>query len=138
MAEKKDIPVVLNDRIYTLSGYENDDYIQKVVNYINEKLTECKGSEQFRRLGKEHQNMLVALNVADDYFKIKNQAENLTEEDTEKEKQLYDLRHEMIEAQIKHESDMRLVEEYKEQVNALQRKLIQLEAEKTRNDQQED
>ncbi len=138
MAEKKDIPVVLNDRIYTLSGYENDDYIQKVVNYINEKLAECKGSEQFRRLGKEHQNMLVALNIADDYFKIKNQAENLTEEDTEKEKQLYDLRHEMIEAQIKHESDMRLVEEYKEQVNALQRKLIQLEAEKTRNDQQED
>lgn len=81
--------------------------------------------------------MLVALNIADDFFKIKNQAENLTEEDTEKEKQLYDLRHEMIEAQIKHESDMRLVEEYKEQVNALQRKLIQLEAEKTRNEQQD-
>lgn len=137
MAERKDIPVVLNDRIYTLSGYENDDYIQRVVNYINEKLAECKSSEQFRRMSKEHQNMLVALNVADDFFKIKNQAENLTEEDTEKEKQLYDLRHEMIEAQIKHESDMRLVEEYKEQVNALQRKLIQLEAEKTRNEQQD-
>ncbi len=137
MAERKDIPVVLNDRIYTLSGYENDDYIQRVVNYINEKLAECKTSEQFKRMSKEHQNMLVALNIADDFFKIKNQAENLTEEDTEKEKQLYDLRHEMIEAQIKHESDMRLVEEYKEQVNALQRKLIQLEAEKTRNEQQD-
>lgn len=137
MAEKRDIPVVLNDKIYTLSGYENDDYIQRVVNYINEKLAECKSSEQFRRMSKEHQNMLVALNIADDFFKARNQAENLTEEDTEKEKQLYDLRHEMIEAQIKHESDMRLVEEYKEQVNALQRKLIQLEAEKTRNEQQD-
>ncbi len=135
MAEKRDIPVVLNDRIYTLSGYENDDYIQSVVNYINNKLTECKTSEQFRRMSKEHQNMLVALNIADDFFRIKNQADDLTEEDTEKEKQLYDLRHEMIEAQIKHESDMRLVEEYKEQVNALQRKLIQLEAEKTRSEQ---
>ncbi|MDE5965534.1 MAG: cell division protein ZapA [Lachnospiraceae bacterium] len=135
MAEKKDIPVVLNDRIYTLSGYENDDYIQSVVNYINNKLAECKSSEQFRRMNKEHQNMLVALNIADDFFRIKNQADNLTEEDTEKEKQLYDLRHEMIEAQIKHESDMRLVEEYKEQVNALQRKLIQLEAEKSRSEQ---
>ncbi len=135
MAERRDIPVVLNDRVYTLSGYENDDYIQSVVNYINGKLSECKASEQFRRLNKEHQNMLIALNIADDFFKAKNQAENLSEEDTEKEKQLYDLRHEMIEAQIKHESDMRLVEEYKEQVNALQRKLIQLEAEKTRNEQ---
>ncbi len=135
MAERRDIPVVLNDRVYTLSGYENDDYIQSVVNYINGKLSECKASDQFRRLNKEHQNMLIALNIADDFFKAKNQADNLTEEDTEKEKQLYDLRHEMIEAQIKHESDMRLVEEYKEQVNALQRKLIQLEAEKTRNEQ---
>ena len=137
MAEKRDIPVVLNDRIYTLSGYENDDYIQSVVNYINTKLAECKTSEQFRRMSKEHQNMLVALNIAEDFFKAKNQADNLTEEDTEKEKQLYDLRHEMIEAQIKHESDMRLVEEYKEQVNALQRKLIQLEAEKTRSEQKD-
>ncbi|MBR6222595.1 MAG: cell division protein ZapA [Lachnospiraceae bacterium] len=134
MAEKHDIPVVLNDRVYTLSGYDNDEYIQSVVNYINGKLSECKTNESFRRLSKEHQNMLVALNVADDYFKAKNQASNLSEEDNEKEKQLYDLRHEMIEAQIKHESDMRLVEEYKEQVNALQRKLIQLEAEKTRNE----
>ncbi len=134
MAEKHDIPVVLNDRVYTLSGYDNDEYIQSVVNYINGKLSECKTNESFRRLSKEHQNMLVALNVADDYFKAKNQANNLSEEDTEKEKQLYDLRHEMIEAQIKHDSDMRLVEEYKEQVNALQRKLIQLEAENMRNE----
>ena len=29
---------------------------------------------------------------------------------------------------------MRMVEEYKEQINALQRKIIQLEAEKGRND----
>lgn len=134
MAERRDVPVVLNDRVYTLSGFENDEYIQSIVHYINSKLMECKSSESFRRLSKEHQNMLVALNVADDFFKAKNQAANLTEEDTEKEKQLYDLRHEMIEAQIKHESDMRLVEEYKEQVNALQRKIIQLEAEKTRNE----
>ena len=40
----------------------------------------------------------------------------------------------MIETQIKYESAMRLVEEYKEQVNALQRKIIQLEAEKTRQE----
>ena len=55
-------------------------------------------------------------------------------EDTNKEQQLYDLRHEVIEAQIKHESALKMIEEYKEQINALQRKIIQLEAEKGRND----
>ena len=54
MAEKHDIPVVLNDRVYTLSGYDNDEYIQSVVNYINGKLSECKTNESFRRLSKEH------------------------------------------------------------------------------------
>ena len=36
----------------------------------------------------------------------------------------------MIEAQIKHEAALKLVEEYKEQVSQLQRKIVQLETEK--------
>mgnify|MGYP000084400982 FL=1 len=55
-------------------------------------------------------------------------------EDSNKEQQLYDLRHEVIESQIKLESSARMIEEYKEQINALQRKIIQLEAEKNRNE----
>lgn len=47
---------------------------------------------------------------------------------------MYDLRHEVIESQIKLESSARMIEEYKEQINALQRKIIQLEAEKNRNE----
>lgn len=41
----------------------------------------------------------------------------------------------MIETRIKQESALKLVEEYKEQVNALQRKIIQLEAEHGRNEE---
>lgn len=82
----------------------------------------------------EYQGVLLALNIADDYFKAKNRADSMVNEDTNKEQQLYDLRHEVIEAQIKHESALKMIEEYKEQINALQRKIIQLEAEKGRND----
>jgi len=74
------------------------------------------------------------LNIADDYFKAKNQADSMVTEDSNKEQQLYDLRHEVIESQIKLESSARMIEEYKEQINALQRKIIQLEAEKNRNE----
>ncbi len=128
MADKNDIPVVINGRIYNLSGYENTEYLQDVANYMNHKIAECKSSEGFRRLSAEYQNILLA----DDYFKIKNETGQLAERDDEKEKQIYDLRHEVIETQIKYESSMRLVEEYKEQVNVLQRKIIQMEAEKAR------
>ena len=40
----------------------------------------------------------------------------------------------MIEAQIKHEASLKLVEEYKEQITALQRKIVQLEAERDRKE----
>ena len=134
MADKNDIPVVINGRIYNLSGYENTDYLQEVANYMNSKIAECKASDGFRRLNAEYQNILLAINIADDYFKVKNETGKLSAQDDEKEKQIYDLRHEVIETQIKYESAMWLVEEYKEQVNALQRKIIQLEAEKTRQE----
>lgn len=133
MANKIDIPVVINGKVYTLSGYEGEDYLQNVATYINNKIAECKASDQYRRLNVEYQGILLALNIADDYFKAKNQADSIANEDASKEQQLYDLRHEIIEAQIKHESAAKMIEEYKEQINALQRKIIQLEAEKNRN-----
>ena len=131
MAQSKiDIPVVINNKVYTLSGYEGEEYLQNVVTYINGKIAECKTSEEYRRMNTEYQGVLLALNIADDYFKAKNRADETAIDNTEKEQQLYELRHEVIEAQIKHEAALKLVEEYKEQVNTLQKKIVQLEAEK--------
>lgn len=135
MAQKIDIPVVINGKVYTLSGYEGEDYLQNVASYINSKIAECKTSEEYRRMNTEYQGILLALNIADDYFKARNLANKAAIDDTEKEQQLYDLRHEVIESQIKHEAALKLVEEYKEQISALQRKIVQLEAEKERNNE---
>ena len=44
--------------------------------------------------------MLLALNIADDYFKAKDQVNQMLTEDDDKDKQIYDLRHEVIEVQI--------------------------------------
>ena len=126
--------VLIGGKVFTLSGFESEDYLQKVSTYLNHKIDECSNSEGYRKQSAETRSILLALNIADDYFKVKNETGKLSAQDDEKEKQIYDLRHEVIEQQIKYESSMRLVEEYKEQVNALQRKIIQLEAEKTRQD----
>ena len=69
MANKVDIPVVINGKVYTLSGYEGEDYLQNVATYINGKIAECKTSDQYRRMNTEYQGILLALNIADDYFK---------------------------------------------------------------------
>ncbi len=127
---KKDIPVVINNKVYTLSGYEGEDYLQNVATYINGKIAECKTSEEYRRMNVEYQGILLALNIADDYFKAKSKADEVSGDNNDKEQQLYELRHEVIEAQIKHEAALKLVEEYKDQVSQLQKKVVQLEAER--------
>ena len=135
MSSKNNTEVILGGKVFTLSGYESEEYLQKVAAYINNKLAEFNKDESYRRQSAEVRANLMYLNIADDYFKAKKQAEASEKQEDEKEKQLYDLRHEVIETRIKQESALKLVEEYKEQVNALQRKIIQLEAEHGRNEE---
>lgn len=130
MAQKNDIKVVINNKVYTLSGQESEDYLQNVATYINGKIAECQSSEAYRRFNAEYQNVLLALNIADDYFKVKDQVNQMLTEDDDKDKQIYDLRHEVIEVQIKYESAQKMIEEYKEKISELQRQIIKLEAEK--------
>lgn len=130
MAQKNDIKVVINNKVYTLSGQESEDYLQNVATYINGKIAECQSSEAYRRFNAEYQNVLLALNIADDYFKAKDQVNQMLTEDDDKDKQIYDLRHEVIEVQIKYESAQKIIEEYKEKISELQRQIIKLEAEK--------
>ena len=130
MAQKNDIKVVINNKVYTLSGQESEDYLQNVATYINGKIAECQSSEAYRRFNAEYQNVLLALNIADDYFKAKDQVNQMLTEDDVKDKQIYDLRHEVIEVQIKYESAQKMIEEYKEKISELQRQIIKLEAEK--------
>lgn len=130
MAQKNDIKVVINNKVYTLSGQESEDYLQNVATYINGKMAECQSSEAYRRFNAEYQNVLLALNIADDYFKAKDQVNQMLTEDDDKDKQIYDLRHEVIEVQIKYESAQKMIEEYKEKISELQRQIIKLEAEK--------
>ena len=80
MSPKTDTEVIIGGRVLTLSGYESEEYLQKVASYINNKLAEYNRVESFRRQPADIQNILVELNIADDYFKAKKQIEEMEEE----------------------------------------------------------
>ena len=40
MASKTDTEVIIGGKVYTLSGYESEEYLQKVASYINNKMNE--------------------------------------------------------------------------------------------------
>ena len=61
--------VLIGGKVYTLSGFEGEEYLQKVSSYLNHKITECANSEGYRKQSADTRNVLLALNIADDYFK---------------------------------------------------------------------
>ena len=129
MSSKTDTEVIIGGKIFTLSGYESEEYLQKVASYINNKLDEYGKIESFRRQPLDTQSVLMQLNIADDYFKCKKQISLLEEEQQSKEKELYDLKHELIAAQIKLESTEKRVKELQMDINENAKKIVRLETE---------
>ena len=105
MSEKTSAEVLIGGKVYTLSGYEGEEYLQKVAAYINGKLSEFDSTEGYRRLPGDMKATLLELNIADDYFKAKAQVEKLEQQIETKDKEIYNLKHDLISNQIKTESD---------------------------------
>ena len=129
MSSKNNTEVLIDGKIYTLSGYESEEYLQRVATYINNKLAELKKLDGYARLSQELKSILLELNVADDYFKAKNQVEMVEEELAQKDQELYDLKHELISTQIKLEDAAKELEALKEQATEYQKQIVKLETE---------
>ena len=117
MSSKTDTEVIIDGKVFTLSGYESEEYLQKVASYINNKISEYNKLDSYRRQPMDTQAVLLQLNIADDYFKAKKQISILEEELQTKEKELYDLKHELISAQIKLESSEEQVKDLQQERN---------------------
>lgn len=104
MSAKTNAEVVIDGKVYTLSGYEGEEYLQKVAAYINNKIAEFDALEDYRHVPVGMKSTLIELNIADDYFKAKAQVEKLERDMESKDKEIYDLKHDLISNQIKTES----------------------------------
>ena len=127
MSSKNNTEVIIDGKIYTLSGYESEEYLQKVATYINNKITEYKQDDGFKRQTLEVQRTLLNLNIADDYFKVKKQADALAFEVESKDKQLYEIKHELIAVQIKVEAQEKEEDQLKKEITELQKEIVRIE-----------
>ena len=128
-SQKNYTEVLIGGKVITLAGYESEEYMQKVATYLNHKITECRNSDGYCRQNTSLQNTLLALNIADDYFKAKKLGDSLERDIEAKDKEMYDLKHDLISIQIKLENAEKMIENLKEQNNDLQKEQIKLETE---------
>lgn len=129
MSSKTDTEVIIGGKVFTLSGYESEEYLQKVASYINNKAIEYGKLENFRHQSPDTQSVLLQLNIADDYFKAKKQIALLEEDLETKDKELYNLKHELISAQIKLENSEKQVKELQKELSENAKKIVRLETE---------
>ena len=129
MNKKNGIEVIINGKRVCLGGYESEEYLQRVASYLNAKYNELKQTESYRMLDLEMKNMVLQLNLADDYFKLKKQMEETSGDSVAKSGEIFDLKHEVITAQTKLEAAQREIEVLKKENLEAQKRIIRLETE---------
>jgi cell division protein ZapA len=99
MKNKNDVEVLINGRKYTICGFESAEYLQKVATYINSKYMEFKDKDYYYSLDMDLRNILLAVNIADDYFKAKKEAWIIQKDNERKDKMVLDMKHEVLDSQ---------------------------------------
>ena len=61
MSAKTSAEVVIGGKVYTLCGYEEEEYLQKVAIYINNKIQELDENEDVKRLSTQMKSTLLEL-----------------------------------------------------------------------------
>ena len=129
MAVKNSVQVLIGGKIITLSGYESEEYLQKVAAYMNGKMTELAEIPGYNRQPQDTRHTLLSLNIADDYFKAKRQAEMYEEELETKDKEMYGLKHDLVNGQMERERTARETAEKDSRIAQLEAKVAEQEKE---------
>ncbi len=86
MADKNRVEVRIAGKDYRLVGTESEEYIQRVSLFVDKKMTEIM--RRNHRLSTSMAAVLTAINVADDYFKIRESEHALKEKIREAEESI--------------------------------------------------
>ncbi|QHQ62486.1 cell division protein ZapA [Anaerocolumna sedimenticola] len=129
MNKMNNIEVIINNKRYTLLGYESEEYLQKVASYINNKHMEFKKQDFFKSLDSEMKSVLMEINIADDYFKTRNQIKEIENDNESKSNEIFELKHELISAQTRLDAATKEIAALKQELNEAQKNIIRLETE---------
>ncbi|MDO4976530.1 MAG: cell division protein ZapA [Eubacteriales bacterium] len=127
MENKAKLSVVIDGKVYMLSGGSSETYMQKIASYVDNKIRELKSVNGYQKLSPDYRNILLALNLAEELFKVQDEKDVSSREYREKEEEIYRLKQDLVEKDMRIETANRLVIEYKTKVNELQKRIIELE-----------
>ncbi len=91
---KNKVVVTIADRDYTMVAVEDEAYVRKCASHVNDQLREVSSS----RISQADAAVLAAMNIADQYFREQEAAENLRRQVKEGLEEANQLKMELSEA----------------------------------------
>lgn len=130
--------VLINGKVYKISGTETPFYMNKVASYLNEMEERISHTKSYHSLSSDQKQLMKNMNLADEYFKEKEKRERLEKEAEQKDKEIYSLKHDVIDGNMEIErlraKLVELEEQKKELEDLLDEKDFLLKSEKKRQD----
>ena len=93
--------VIVDGKRLMLSSEKNIEHLNRTAVYLNGKIKQVKSQQFYRSISKENADTIVELNLADDVISLKTQIEDLEEEKSVKNDEIFSLKHEIIELKSK-------------------------------------
>jgi len=105
------VDVLIDGKVVTLKSSEPEEYLHRLARYIDKKITDTTTASKTASLEERTKTLLIALNVADDYFKslggikelekmqssIMKEMERMQKENTALQQKVQDLQNEVAE-----------------------------------------
>lgn len=129
MGKRNDTEVIINNKQYKLSGFENEEYLQRIAAFLNSKISELKQTDGYKNLDNDTKVLFLQINLADEYFKVKSKYEESEADSDSKSNEIYALKHEIMNLQAKLDLAQAEVEKQKQLNIEEQKKNVRLETE---------
>lgn len=104
MKEKNCFNITIAGKSYTLSGQESSDYLKSIADYIESKYETFCENTNFRSFPMDMQHVMLQVNVADDYFKAKEELAIQKRKLAEKTLEMEELKKSFVAMQVRYEN----------------------------------
>lgn len=129
MKKHNAVDVIINTKKYTIGGCESAEYLQRVAAYINSKYDEFRHQENYNSLDAEFKNVLMQINLADDYFKLKEQYAESEKNNEVNMNEIYKLKQEIVNLKAAVSKKEEENEKLKADIVEEQKEIVRLETE---------
>lgn len=104
MKEKNSFQITLAGKSYTLAGNESSEYLKRIADHIEQKYADYSSNISYRTQPMDMQHVMLEVNIADDYFKCKEELEILTRKLDEQSIELEHMKNSLVAMQVKYEN----------------------------------